>query len=74
MPGVLAPVPRDEGWTRVLVATVAFLLDPTGVESRDRISVSLGHTGFFRYFHTSFDFQRGRVKIRPNGLFVGRRN
>ena len=53
---------------------MAFLLDPTGVELRDRISVSLGHTGFFRYFHTSFDFQRGRVKIRPNGLFVGRRN
>ena len=26
MPGVLAPAPREEGWTRVLVATVAFLL------------------------------------------------
>ena len=26
MPGVLAPAPREEGWTRVLLATVAFLL------------------------------------------------
>jgi hypothetical protein len=61
--------PKSYVWT----ATVSFLLDPPGSMQQDRISISLGHTGFFRYFHAAFDFQRGRVKLRPNRLFVGQR-
>jgi hypothetical protein len=61
--------PRSYVWT----ATVSFLPDPANVTPRDRVTISLGHTGFFRYFNADFDFQRGRVKIHPNGLFVGRR-
>lgn len=62
--------PRSYVWT----VTASFLLDPIDTTPEERVSISLGHTGFFRHFYADFDFQRGRVKIRPNGLFVGRRN
>ena len=61
--------PRSYHWT----VKVAFLPDPgDGSPGRSTI-VYLGHSGFFRYFHTNFDYQRSRVRIHPNGLFVGGR-
>jgi len=62
--------PRSYIWT----TWAAFLPDPPGVSPEDRPNISLGHSGFFRFFRADFDFQRHRVKIRPNGLFVGRHN
>jgi hypothetical protein len=59
--------PRSWCWA----ARVAFLPGPMDDSAEDRIMIALGHTGFFRYFHVGFDYQRGRVRIRPNGLFVG---
>jgi hypothetical protein len=53
-------------------ARVAFSPDPKkDAAPEERMTVILGHTGFFRYFHVGFDYQRGRVQIWPNGLFSG---
>lgn len=60
--------PRSYVWT----VQVAFLPDPMDATQDDHARVVLGHTGFFRYFHARFDYQRNFVKIKPNGLFVGR--
>jgi hypothetical protein len=54
-------------------ARVAFLPDSKESEVEGRITLTLGHAGFFRHFHVGFDYQRARVRIRPDGLFVGRR-
>jgi len=60
--------PRSYRWA----ARVAFLHDEDVPGSEKKSDVYLGHTGFFRYFHANFDYQRGRVSLHPNGLFVGR--
>lgn len=52
-------------------ARVAFLRDRDDDDPSDRVTITLGHAGFLRHFHTSFDFQRGRLRIRPNRLFQG---
>jgi hypothetical protein len=52
-------------------ACVAFLPEPQGLSPEEGVFVTLGHAGFFRYFHASFDYQRGRVKVWPNGLYQG---
>jgi hypothetical protein len=59
--------PKSYIWT----AHVAFLPDPVDATPEERIAILLGHAGFFRHFHVAFDYQRGRVRIRPNGLFAG---
>jgi len=59
--------PRSWVWS----AKVAFVPDEKEDAPEDRMRVILGHAGFFRHFHASFDFQRGRARVRPNGLFVG---
>ena len=51
------------------VAKVACLYDPPDASDEDLITITLGQVGFFRFFHVTFDSQRARVKIRPNGLF-----
>ena len=53
-------------------AQVAFLPNSRTASDEDQARVVLGHTSFFRYFSVAFDFQRRRLKIRPNRLFVGR--
>jgi len=52
-------------------AQVAVLPDPNPNDADDQARVILGHTSFFRFFSAAFDFQRHRVKLRPNRLFVG---
>jgi hypothetical protein len=59
--------PRSYRWK----ALVAFLPDRGGGDAQERATITLGHAGFFRHFHASFDFQRGQVKVWPNGLFQG---
>ncbi len=59
--------PKSWVWT----ARVAFIRDSESDSEEEQARVTLGHTGFFRYFHVGFDFQRGRAQIRPNRLFVG---
>jgi hypothetical protein len=59
--------PRSYIWA----AHVAFLPDPDDATSEERMTIILGHAGFFRYFHVGFDYQRGRVRVRPNGLLAG---
>jgi hypothetical protein len=59
--------PKSYRWR----ARIAFLPDPADVTTEERITLTLGHTGFFRHFHADFDYQRGRVKLKPNRLFVG---
>jgi hypothetical protein len=54
---------------RWLIAKIAFLYDPPDANEEEKITITLGHVGFFRYFNVAFDHQRSRVKIRPNGLF-----
>jgi hypothetical protein len=54
---------------RWVVPKVAFLYYPPDANGEERITITLGHVGFFRYFNVTFDNQRARVKIRPNGLF-----
>jgi hypothetical protein len=54
---------------RWIVPKVAFMYDPPGSADDDRILVTLGHVGFFRFFNITLDYQRGRVTIHPNGLF-----
>jgi hypothetical protein len=63
----LRQTPRTWRWS----ANVAFLPPPKDASPEEEITITLGHTGFLRYFHVAFDYQRGRVKIRPNRLFVG---
>ena len=63
---------RQSPKSYVWAARVAFLADRGGSVIDEPSNVYLGQAGFFRHFHASFDFQRSRVKIRPNGLFVGR--
>jgi len=62
---------RQSPKSYVWAARVAFMADRDGSVLDGPKDVYLGQAGFFRHFHASFDFQRGRVKIRPNGLFVG---
>ena len=62
--------PRAYLWT----TQVAFLPDPKDISLEGPPVVYLGHSGFFRFFNADFDFQRNRVKIHPNGLFVGQRH
>jgi hypothetical protein len=59
--------PRSYSWN----ARVAFLPDRGAGDVQERATITLGHAGFFRHFHASFDFQRGQVKVWPNGLFQG---
>jgi Aspartyl protease len=54
---------------RWMVPRVAFLYDSPGSSDDERALITLGHVGFFRFFHVGLDYQRGRVSIRPNGLF-----
>ncbi len=63
---------RQSPTTWVWTARVAFLPDPPDATREERTNITLGHTGFFRYFHVTFDYQRQRVRIRPNRLFGGR--
>jgi hypothetical protein len=60
--------PRSYVWS----AQVAFLPDPIDPLPDEQSRMVLGHTSFFRYFQANFDFQRNRVKLKPNKLFVGR--
>ena len=53
-------------------AQVAYLPDSKSATADDRANVVLGHTSFFRFFSVAFDFQRHRLRLRPNRLFVGR--
>jgi hypothetical protein len=54
---------------RWIVRRIAFLYDYAEAPDEERITITLGNVGFFRFFNTDFDYQRGRVSIRPNGLF-----
>lgn len=56
----------------VWAAKVAIFPDASEAEGEDQYRIVLGHTSFFRYFSVAFDFQRHRLKLRPNRLFVGR--
>jgi hypothetical protein len=60
--------PKSYVWS----AKVAFLPDPIDPLPEEQARMVLGHTSFFRYFKAKFDFQRQRVKIKTNKLFVGR--
>ncbi len=53
-------------------AKVAFLPDPIDPMPDEKGRMILGHTSFFRYFRADFDFQRQRVHLKPNKLFVGK--
>ena len=57
--------PKSYRWTTV----AAFLPDPPDATDEESAIITLGHTGFFRYFRAAFDYQRIRVDIRPNSLF-----
>ncbi len=59
--------PKSYAW----VAQVAFLPDPIDPMPDEQARMVLGHTSFFRHFHASFDFQRHRVTLKPNSLFMG---
>jgi hypothetical protein len=63
----LRQAPRSYVWK----AQVAVFPGPSRPEDEDPTRVILGHTGFFRYFSVAFDFQRRRLRVRPNRLFVG---
>ena len=73
--GDVVPELRQSPRSWIWSAKVAFLPEAEG-ERHERVrgEVILGHAGFFRHFHASFDFQRGRARLRPNGLFVGLRS
>lgn len=64
---------RQSPRTYLWAARVAFLPDPPNSGPEERFAMTLGHAGFFRHFHVGFDFQRHRVELWPNGLFVGQR-
>lgn len=51
------------------VPKVAFVYEMPDSDDEESIIMTLGHVGFFRYFHVAFDDQRARVDIRPNGPF-----
>jgi len=53
-------------------AQVSVLPDLNDSDVEDQTRIILGHTSFFRFFSVAFDFQRNRLKLRPNRLFVGR--
>ncbi len=57
---------RSHRW---VVPRVAFLYEPFDTPEYDKITVTLGNVGFFRFFNVTFDYQRGHVRINPNGLF-----
>jgi len=63
---------RQKGRSYVCSAKVAFLPDPNDPSPEEQARVVLGHTSFFRFFRATFDFQRNRVKLKANSLFVGR--
>jgi hypothetical protein len=46
---------------------------PPEANGEETITLTLGHVGVLRYFTVTFDHQRARVEIRPNGLFPQRR-
>ena len=54
---------------RWIIPKVAFLYDFPESPDEERITITLGHVGFFRFFNADFDYQRSCVSIRPNGLF-----
>jgi hypothetical protein len=57
---------------RWIVAKVACLYDPPDATDEEKITITFGQVGFFRFFNVTFDNQRARVTIRPNGLFHNR--
>jgi hypothetical protein len=57
---------RSYAWT---VPWIALLYDPIDATDDERITITLGQIGFFRYFTVTFDNQRFRVEVRPNGLY-----
>lgn len=57
---------RSHRW---VVPSLACLYEALDATDEDKITITLGHVGFFRFFHVTFDCQRGRVRINPNGLF-----
>ena len=63
---------RQSPLSYIWSANVAFLPDPIDPTPEEQSRMVLGHTGFFRYFNPTFDFQRHRVKLKPNPLFPGR--
>ena len=65
---------RQSPTSYVWSAKVAFLPDPIDPLPNEQARMVLGHTSFFRFFNAKFDFQRNRVKIHPNRLFVGQRH
>ncbi len=58
---------------RWVVPKVAFLYPPLAANGEETITITLGQIGCLRYFTVTFDNQRARVEIRPNGLFPQRR-
>ena len=62
---------RQSPVSYVWKAQVAVFPDSKSNDAEDQARVILGHTSFFRFFSVAFDFQRHRVKLRPNRLFVG---
>jgi hypothetical protein len=54
---------------RWIVPKVAFLYEPDESSEEQEVTIVLGHVGFFRFFNADFDYQRGRVSVRPNGHF-----
>jgi hypothetical protein len=63
---------RQSPTSYVWSAKVAFLPDPIDPLPDEQARMVLGHTSFFRFFHAAFDFQRQRVKLNTNKLFVGK--
>jgi Aspartyl protease len=59
--------PKSLIWT----TQAAFMPRPGDASPEEKSIIYLGHTGFFRFFHAHFDFQRLQVDVWPNGLFVG---
>jgi hypothetical protein len=57
---------------RWVIPKVACLYDPPEAIGEETITLTLGQIGFLRYFNVTFDNQRARVEIRPNGLFPQR--
>jgi hypothetical protein len=67
--GVVLELRQGKRSYRWAVPKVAFVYDVPGADDEGSITITLGHVGFFRYFNVTFDSQRSRVEIRPNGLF-----
>ena len=57
---------------RWVLPKVAFLYLPLDATDEEKIIITLGQVGFFRFFNVTFDSQRARSSIWPNGLFPQR--